>query len=202
MSKTMSRQEWNEKIKSIEKSQTPKERYARALQIRADLEKAQHEDPQQTSLTCETTWGMYASLSSLVDAELRRQKAVIGMKEDKDALTEEHSPNEMKEKNLDLSEPAQEVEKIRWCDRNYQSLLALFELLHFAGYIDESDFRKTAVHVYRHFVKQDGTDISNQKAKAIRKSDIYNKKKEKIMDKIISQFADAIYDMKKDQPQT
>ncbi len=94
-----------------------------------------------------------------------------------------------------------EPPKIRWRGSNYQSLLALFEMLHFAGYIDESDFRKTAAHVHHHFVKQDGTKISNQKAKAIRQSDNYNKKKYDIMDDMISQLADAIYDSQNSQLQ-
>lgn len=86
MFKTMLGQEWYEKVKSIEKSQTPKERYLKALQLRADLEKLQHDDI-RLKASSYYEWKEYEKLLSLVDAEVLCRKAGIGVNESKDAIS-------------------------------------------------------------------------------------------------------------------
>ncbi len=95
MFKTMLGQEWYEKVKSIEKSQTPKERYLKALQLRADLEKLQHDDI-RLKASSYYEWKEYEKLLSLVDAEVLYRKAGIGMKEDKDAISPEPDKEQVK----------------------------------------------------------------------------------------------------------
>ena len=74
--KTLLGQQWNEKFEFIKKGRTLKERYARALRIRADLDKLQHHDIRLTSGSY-YVWKDYEELRKIIKAEVHALKAAL-----------------------------------------------------------------------------------------------------------------------------